>query len=94
MKPKYCDDEKLRTWALGPGACDGNYEHCKQVIKFGKQEYCGYCPGRCATHQVIRTQAGCIWCKHSTKNLDCKTCAECLAAPTRINFTDIRVDER
>lgn len=88
QKPNsYCLDEKLRKWMNGPGNdCGGDWEHCKHVVMIGNQSYCGYCPGRCALHQVVRSQAGCLWCKHSTKNLDSAKCLPCLSAETRINF--------
>lgn len=82
----YCTDQMRRDWVLGPGACDGDYEHCKHVVKIGKQEYCGFVPGRCALHQVIRSQAGCLWCKWSTKDIDSAKCLPCLSADERINF--------
>ena len=89
MAAKYCTDKALRVWNLGhDDFCNETPAKCRYLVKIGKQEYCGYCPARVALHQVIRGQAGCIWCKHSTKNLDCKRCAECLGAPTRINFDD------
>ena len=78
---------------LGPGRCDGDYAHCKHVVKFGKQEYCGYCPPRVTLHQVIRSEAHCLWCKYATRSLDYNKCVECLSAETRIHFTDTRIDE-
>ena len=83
---RYCEDEKLRLWNLGPNECNGDYEKCKRVVKFGNQAYCGYTPGRCGLHQVIRSQAGCLFCKYSTKNLDSAKCLPCLSAEKRINF--------
>lgn len=84
---RYC--EKLRTWNLGPDACDGDYANCKCVVKFGNQEYCGYCPGRCGLHQVIKSQAGCLFCKYATKNLYSAKCLPCLSAEIRINYERI-----
>ena len=86
---KYCKNKKIREWAIGRDVgCGGDYEHCKNIVSFGDQKYCGYCPGRVAMHQTIRDQAGCIWCVNYTKDLTCKKCAECLSAKTRINFVD------
>ena len=92
MKPNsYCIDEKQRKWVNGPDInCGGDWEHCKRVVMFGNQSYCGYTPGRCGLWQVVRTQAGCLWCKHSKKNLDSAKCLPCLSAETRINFEDER----
>lgn len=85
--PKYCKDERLRKWNLGPDIdCGGKFEACKHIVKIGNQFYCGYCPGRCSLHQIIRGQAGCLFCKHSTKNLNSAKCLPCLSADTRINF--------
>ena len=87
MPPKYCIDEKLRTWNLGHEVpCNPVPEKCVYLVKFGKQEYCGWCPPRCTLHQVIRGQANCLWCKYATKHLDCAKCLPCLSADTHINF--------
>lgn len=84
---KYCKDKELREWNLGHDIkCDGDYEKCKHLIFFGKQAYCGWCPPRCTLHQVVRGQAGCLWCKYSTKSLDCSKCIECLSSQERVNF--------
>ena len=88
---KYSADKKLREWNLGhDDFCIEDFDKCKHAVRIGKQEYCGYCPSRCTLHQVIRGQAGCLWCKYATKRLDCSKCADCLSQPERINFTDIR----
>lgn len=87
MAAKYCTDEKLRIWNLGHEvSCDPNPDRCKYLVKFGKQEYCGWCPPRCTLHQVIRGQAHCLWCKYATKKLDCAKCLPCLSADNRIHF--------
>lgn len=84
----YCRDEARRKWNFGPNfSCDGDSNKCKYVVKFGKQEYCGWCPPRCSLHQVIKSQAGCLWCKYATKRLDYPKCIECLSSQERINFT-------
>ena len=88
--PKYCTDEDLRIWNLGHEAiCDGDFEKCRFAIRFGKQAYCGYCPPRCHLHQIIRGQAGCLFCKHATKKLNSAKCLPCLSAETRINYTRV-----
>ena len=83
---KYCNDEKLRTWNLGQNVCEGDFNHCKYRVIFGKSEYCGYTPGRCTLHQIIRSQAGCLFCKYATKKLSSAKCEPCLSAETRINY--------
>ena len=83
MATKFCNDEKLRVWVMGQTNCNGDFEHCKHVVWFGKQAYCGYCPPRVGLHQVIRGHAGCVWCEHYTKALTCERCVECLSQPTR-----------
>lgn len=87
MMPKYCTDEKLRRWNLGPTNCGGDYDHCKYVIRLGKQEYCGFTPARCGLWETIRDQAGCLGCEHYTRKLKSAKCEPCLSAETRINFT-------
>lgn len=82
----YCADKARREWALGRGVCDGDSERCGHLLRIGKQEYCGYCPARCGLHQIIRSQAGCLFCKYSTRKLDYPKCVECLSVDTRINF--------
>lgn len=83
----YCKDEARRKWNFGPDFnCDGDSNKCKYVVKFGKQEYCGYCPPRVTLHQVIRSQAGCLFCKYATKKLSYEKCISCLSEKTRINF--------
>lgn len=83
----YCRDSGLRAWALGPNLqCDGDFETCGKLILKGKQPYCGYTPSRCSLHQIIRSQAGCRWCKHAAKSLNSAKCAECLSAGSRINY--------
>lgn len=84
--PRYCNDKELRAWVLGKTECDGDSEKCGFLVRIGKQEYCGYCPPRCALHQIIRSQAGCLFCKYATRNLSCTRCADCLSADTRINY--------
>lgn len=94
---KYCSDEKLREWVFGHNEdgsvrpdCHGDFGKCRYVIRFGKQEYCGYCPEHVATHQVIRSQAGCLWCRYATKKLTYSMCVECLSQSERVNFDDER----
>lgn len=88
---KYCTDEKLRVWNLGhDDFCNGDFYKCKYAVTIGKQEYCGYCPSRVTLHQVIRGQAGCLWCKYATKGIEYSKCVECLGQPERVNFIDIR----
>ena len=82
----YCADKKRRDWALGKNVCDGDSAKCKQLIRIGKQEYCGFSPPRCNVHQVVRSQAGCLFCKYATRNLNYTKCVECLSADNRINF--------
>lgn len=85
---KYCHDKALREWNLGHGDfCCENFDKCKYAVKFGREEYCGYCPPRCTLHQVVRGQAGCVWCKYATDKLSSAKCVPCLSAPTRVNFT-------
>lgn len=84
--PKYCTDEKLRKWNLGSTDCEGDYDHCKHVIRFGGQEYCGFMPPRCGLHEMIRGQAGCLGCEHYTRKLKSAKCDPCLSAPTRVNY--------
>ena len=87
MKAIYCTNETLRKWNLGPDfQCNGGFDKCKYAVTFGDQPYCGYCPGRCGLHQIIKGQAGCLFCKYVVKNLDSKKCFECLSAETRINY--------
>ena len=91
----YCRDSGLRAWALGPELqCDGDFETCKNLILKWKKPYCCYVPTGCGLHQIIRTQAGCRWCKHVTKSLDSAKCAECLSEDSRINYEpeDIHAD--
>lgn len=91
MAAKYCDivrqgNEEKRRWIFGQDfVCDGDFENCRHRVKIGKQEYCGYCPPRVALHQVIKGQAGCLWCVYYTKDIDCNRCLECLSAATRIH---------
>ena len=95
MATLYCNDEKRRQWNFGPSFhCDGDSAKCRYLVKFGKQEYCGYCPPRCTLHQVIRSQAGCLFCLFATKGLSCAKCLPCLSAETRINFADQRELEK
>ena len=89
--PKYCNNKPLRDWVMGPNFCDGDYSKCKHVVKFGKIEYCGKCPPRCTLHQIIRTQAECLFCKYATKKLSYSKCTECLSSETRINY--VRIDD-
>ena len=84
---EYCKNKELREWNLGHDVpCNGKPEKCSYLVKFGKQEYCGWCPPRVALHQVIRGQAQCIFCEYATKKLSYPRCVECLGAPERINF--------
>ena len=83
---EYCNNKEKRDWMLGKNVCDGNSSSCKRIVKFGKQEYCGFCPPRCALHQIIKGQAGCVFCKYYTKDLDSSKCYSCLSFETRINF--------
>ena len=83
---KFCNDEAKRDWCFGKGICDGDFAHCRRVVVIGKQAYCGYCPPRCALHQVIKGQAGCIGCRRYVKDLDSRVCVECLSADGRILF--------
>lgn len=86
-KTVYCKDKERRVWNLGhEDFCPESPDGCSHLVKIGRQLYCGYCPGRCGLHQIIRDQAGCLWCKHYVKSLDCAVCLECLSAETRINF--------
>ena len=91
MATLYCNDEKRRQWNFGPSFhCDGDSTKCEYLVRFGKQEYCGYCPPRCTPHQVVRSQAGCLFCKYVTKSLSSNKCFSCLSAETRINYEDER----
>ena len=91
MPSVYCNDEKRRRWNFGPDFhCDGDAVKCRYLVKIGGQEYCGWCPPRCTLHQVVRSQAGCLWCKYATKGLESAKCLPCLGAETRINFEDER----
>lgn len=85
---EYCINKQVREWVLGKNVCDGDYSKCKYIIKFGKQEYCGFCPPRCSPHQIVKSQAGCIFCKHYTKDIDNLKCFYCLCSETRINFEE------
>lgn len=87
---RYCQDEALRKWNNGPddSYCPRDPTLCRHVVAFGNNEYCGWCPPRVTQHQVIRSQAGCLWCRYATKGLTYGRCAECLCADTRINFED------
>ena len=86
---KYCINGELRKWAFVDTDCSGDYKHCNKIVRFGKQEYCGMAPGRCATHQVIKGQAGCVFCRYYTKDLGSAKCLPCLSSETRINFARI-----
>lgn len=87
---KWCTDEGRMRWNLGQDAtCPEDKEHCKFLVYFGQQAYCGHCPPRCVVHDLVRSQAGCLFCKHTTKKLTCATCAECLSERTRINFDPV-----
>lgn len=87
MKTVYCDDIERRKWALGhEHFCDGDPAKCGYTVKVGKQVYCGYRPGRCALHQVIKSQAGCLFCVNYTKKWTCSVCVECLSAESRVNY--------
>lgn len=93
MASRYCNNKELREWNLGHGNfCIEDFNRCKNAIKIGNQEYCGYCPPRVDMRQVIRGQAGCLWCKHATKRLNFSKCADCLGQPERINFADVRCE--
>lgn len=59
---------------------------CNQIVNFGQIKYCGYCPPRCALHQIIKSsfdyenkKRRCIVCKHYTKKLNSNQCSECLS---------------
>lgn len=82
----YCNDQKRRDWSLGHNICDGNSAKCGQLVKIGGQEYCGYCPPRCTLYQIIKSQAGCLFCKYAPCKLNCTRCDDCLSADTRINY--------
>lgn len=60
------------------------------VPKFKMQgvEQCWHCKHRDGSglHQIIRSQAGCLFCKYSTRKLYYSKCMDCLSADTRINF--------
>ena len=91
MAAEYCINKTVRVWNLGHADfCNEDFNKCKYAVKFGKQEYCGYCPPRVTLHQVIRGQAGCLWCKYATKKLSCELCTECLSNTARTNFKDER----
>lgn len=93
MEPKYCKDKELRRWVMGPDLkCDGDSEKCRFVFCFEKQQYCGWCPPRCTLWEVIRDQAGCLFCKYYTRKLSSVKCLPCLSSETRINYE--RDDER
>jgi hypothetical protein len=84
---EYCTNDELRIWNLGhEDFCIKDFSKCKYAIKIGTQEYCGYCPQRCAKSEIIRGQAGCLWCKHSTKKIYSEKCVECLSNAKRINY--------
>lgn len=90
--PDYCTDKKKRDWMLGHDVCDGDNAKCNHKVMFGKQEYCGYCPPRCGLHQIVKSQAGCIWCKYYVKDLNSSRCLPCLSAETRINYERCKDD--
>lgn len=79
--------------------CDAkSCQDCKYLVIFGKLAYCGFCPGWCALHQVIKGSRAylldgksyplksCIFCVHYTKSLGCDTCTECLSSYELKNF--------
>lgn len=86
---KYCKSRGLREWMLGKNICDGNSSICKHIVKFGNQEYCGFCPPRCSLHQIVKHQAGCLFCRHYIKDLDSSKCYICLSSETRINLLEV-----
>lgn len=66
---------------------------CKKLVIFGNVGRCGFSPGRCATHQVIksaydpnRPYRRCIVCKHYNKRLTSERCCDCLACSALPNF--------
>lgn len=86
MSAKMCRVSKEQIkWFFGCIPC-GEINKCKYEIKFGKVGYCGYCPARCGLHEVIKSQKGCMWCIHYTKDLKSKVCMECLEHYENINF--------
>ena len=83
---EYCNNKEKREWMLGKNVCDGDPSICKSLVRFGKQEYCGFCPPRCGLHQIVKSQAGCLFCRYYTLSLDSLRCNSCLRSETRINF--------
>ena len=93
-KSVYCTNEKLRKWNRGPDfQCDGDADACKYLVRFGTQCYCGWTPPRVTLHQVIRSEAGCLFCRYATHKLTSAKCEECLKAEERINYVDERVEK-
>ena len=83
----YCKREDVRRWALGKDIdCNGNPETCKHAVEIGKETYCGYCPPRCALHQIVKGQAGCMGCEYYTKDINTAKCLECLSNPSRTMY--------
>jgi len=90
MASEYCINKEKREWSLGHDICSGSYKSCKNLIKIGKCEYCGYTPPRCTLRDTLRVQKGCLFCKYAVKKITFNKCAECLAAEGKINYVDVR----
>lgn len=69
-------------------------------VRIGKRTYDTTCPPRCGLHQIIRSQGVsltdpsrcCLWCKHYTKDWDCKRCYECLGTDDMDAFEPDPID--
>lgn len=55
--------------------CDG----CKWIYEIAGRKFCGKIDvARVATHETIRGQIGCNFCKNYTKPLNSKVCLDCI----------------
>lgn len=80
---------------------DEKCEGCKHIITmgYGKKKFCGRSyPGAWGSSN-IRSQMGCLFCKHYTKKITCQTCQECMYEhadnpPFKLIVTKEEYDER
>ena len=87
MPSIYCSNKKMREWYSGHDEfCCEDFYKCRYAVKIGEQHYCGYCPPRVTLRDTIRTEAGCLFCKHSVLKLSSAKCSECLSKPSRVNY--------
>lgn len=74
--------------------CDDICEKCIYGLTILDIVYCGFCPGRCGQHEVIKGSTvaehddlrRCILCKHYAKSLKSEVCLSCLGTHELDNY--------